>query len=91
MKKKIKYDYIVYYINPLSRGWRTKIDILFETIPNSREEGLWGASASPLAFILMTALVMTIGLLVEVEDLCSSLWLFVSESEKNKMTIYRLK
>ena len=30
-------------------------------------------SASPLALILMTALVMTMGLLVEAEDRCSSL------------------
>ena len=49
-----------------------------------RVVGFWEVSVSPLALMLMTALVITIGLLVEVEDLCSSLWLFVSESENMK-------
>ena len=53
-----------------------------------RVVGFWEVSVSPLALMLMTALVITIGLLVEVEDLCSSLWLFVSESENMKWEYY---
>lgn len=57
------------------------LSFLFRAAVGFEGSGTLGLAASlimsPLDLMLMTALVMTIGLL---DDLCSSLWLFVSES-----------